>query len=91
MACLAGPADPSTRSDITLIEKFKDAGAPQDNIWVFLELQYTPSSILAALADAADENICHEGDIMFLYLAGNSFEGTGKTTHLQNGEVPQIA
>jgi len=77
MACLAGPADPATRNDITLIEKFKEAGIPQDNIWLLLERQCTPLSILASLADAASENISHEGDIIFLYLGGHGSGGSG--------------
>ena len=86
MACLAGPADPATRNDTTLIEKFKEAGVPQDNIWCLLERQCTPKSIIANLSDAASENISHENDIMLIYLGGHGNGGSGKDYSLATWE-----
>ena len=42
MACLAGPADPTTRNDKKLLDKFSAAGVPIENIWMLFEKQCTP-------------------------------------------------
>ena len=69
MACLAGPADPTVRNDILLIDKFKSIGVPQENTWLLLEKQCTPKNIKANL-----ENMIYctnECDIIFIYLGGH--------------------
>jgi len=82
MACLAGPADPAARNDITLIDEFVKAGVPNENIWRLLERQCTPTSIGPTLHDAASENVCQEGDILVVYLGGHGSGGSGSAYSL---------
>jgi len=79
MACMAGPADPSTRNDITLIETFIKAGVPREYIWMFLERQATKGTISECLPTCVD--VCDPDDILFVYLGGHG-SGPSDEYHL---------
>jgi hypothetical protein len=83
VACLAGPADPEERNDISLVNKFKDLGVPTENIYMLIETQCIPSIIQACLTNLVKNS--RQGDILFLYLGGH---GSRLFNHLNQ---PQYA
>lgn len=69
MACLAGPADPLYRPDISLIKKFEEIGVPNDNIYMLLEKQCTPTVIEACLKNLV--KFSENDDVLFVYIGGH--------------------
>ncbi len=69
LACLAGAADPSSRNDIQLMQRFAQSGIPQENLWMFLEHQVERKSIKASLKSAC--HTCAPDDFLFIYVGGN--------------------
>ena len=76
LACLAGPADPQTRNDVLLIEKFKTIGVPPQNILALYEYQCSRLSIYYSLLNMVLN--CNPGDILFLYLGGHGSVSNGE-------------
>lgn len=80
MACLAGPADPETRNDIELMDKFRHEHhvMPQHQ-WMFLEHQASQPAVTAALDDATDPEVIFPDDFLFVYLGGHGSAEHGST------------
>jgi hypothetical protein len=70
MACLAGPADPATRNDISLMRGLQEKfDVPQENMWLLLENQVSLASVHATIGDLAAS--CTAADVAVVYIGGH--------------------